>query len=178
MGASDVYITGLWGALLACVASPAQEQTMTSTRILALTLAMFTFVLNATSAVIAQPYPQRPVRFIVPFPAGGAADVAARIIGEYLSRTIGEKVFIENRSGAGGVIGIEAAAKSPPDGYTVLLVSDFVASAPHVYKLNVDPLKDLVPVVQISRQPVVMAVHPSLGVNSLAELIALTKERP
>src|ERR1700730_9521562 len=89
-----------------------------------------------------------------------------------------QQVYIENRPGAGGVIGIEAAAKSLPDGYTVLLVSDFIASAPHVYKMNADPLKDLVPVVQISRQPVVMAVHPSLGVNSIPELIGLARERP
>src|SRR6266852_1072679 len=137
---------------------------MISSRILTLTLAVLAFGLTATSAVTAQPYPNRPVRFLVPFPAGGAADVAARIVGEYLSRASGQQAYIENRLGAGGVIGIEAAAKSLPDGYTVLLVSDFIASAPHVYKMNADPLKDLVPVVQISRQPVVMAVHPSLGV--------------
>jgi len=151
---------------------------MINRRILTLILAILAFGLSAITTAVAQPYPNRPVRFIVPFPAGGAADVAARIVGEYLSHAIGQQAYIENRPGAGGVIGIEAAAKSLPDGYTVLLVSDFIASAPHVYKMNADPLKDLVPVVQISRQPVVMAVHPSLGINSISELIGLARERP
>src|ERR1700730_2376028 len=126
----------------------------------------------------AQSYPTRPVRFIVPFPAGGSTDVGARAIGEYLSRAFGQQVYIENKSGAGGNIGIEAAAKSPPDGYTVLVSTDHVASAAHVFKLNIDPLKDLVPVIQLSRQPVVLAVHPSLGVNSIAELVTLAKQQP
>jgi tripartite-type tricarboxylate transporter receptor subunit TctC len=108
----------------------------------------------------AQTYPTRPVRFIVPFPAGGSTDVGARVIGEYLSRAFGQQVYIENRSGAGGNIGIEAAAKSPPDGYTVLVSTDHVASSAHVFKLNIDPLKDLVPVIQLSRQPVVLACIP------------------
>ena len=125
-----------------------------------------------------QDWPNRPVRFLVPFPAGGSTDVGARIIAERLSRIIGQQFFVENRSGAAGNIGIEAAAKSPPDGYTVLVTTDQVASSPHVYKMNIDPVKDLVPVIQLSRQPVVLAVHPSLGVNSLAELVALAKQRP
>jgi tripartite-type tricarboxylate transporter receptor subunit TctC len=136
-------------------------------------------VLPAVSRIArAQTYPTRPVRIIVPFPAGGSNDGGARIIGEYLSRVFGRQFYIENRSGAGGNIGIEAAAKSPPDGYTVLVTSDYVASAAHVFKLNIDPLKDLVPVIQLSRQPVVLAVHPSLGVNSIAELITIAKEQP
>jgi tripartite-type tricarboxylate transporter receptor subunit TctC len=119
-----------------------------------------------------------PVRIIVPFPAGGSIDVGTRIVAEYLSRSFGRQFFIENRSGAGGNIGIEAAAKSAPDGYTLLATGDVVASAPHAFKLNIDPLKDLVPVSQLSRQPVVLAVHPSLGVSSVAELVALAKREP
>ena len=126
----------------------------------------------------AQGYPTRPVRVIVPFPAGGSTDAGARIIAEYLSRVFGRQFFIENRSGAGGNIGIEAAAKSPPDGYTLLVSTDHVASSPHAFKLNIDPLKDLAPVIQLSRQPVVLAVHPSLGVNSVAELITVAKQQP
>jgi tripartite-type tricarboxylate transporter receptor subunit TctC len=126
----------------------------------------------------AQAYPERPVRIIVPFPAGGSTDVGARIIGEYLTRAFGRQVYVENRSGAGGNIGIEAAAKSAPDGYTLLVSTDHVASSPHAFKLNIDPLKDLVSVIQLSRQPVVLAVHPSLGVNSIAELIAVAKQQP
>jgi tripartite-type tricarboxylate transporter receptor subunit TctC len=125
-----------------------------------------------------QEWPSRPVRFIVPFPAGGSTDVAARVIGEALSRTLGQQIVVENKSGASGIVGMEAAAKSAPDGYTILIMTDQIASTPHVFKMSVDPLKDLVPVVQLSRQPVALAVHPSLGVNSLTELIALAQTSP
>jgi tripartite-type tricarboxylate transporter receptor subunit TctC len=125
----------------------------------------------------AQAYPTRPVRFIVPVAAGGSTDVAARAIGEYLSRSFAQQIYVENRGGAGGIIGIEAAAKSAPDGYTVLVSTDRVASAPHVLRMNVDPIKDLIPVVELSRQPVVLTVHSSLGINSLAELIAYGKQQ-
>ena len=125
----------------------------------------------------AQAYPRRPVRFIVPVAAGGSTDVAARAIGEYLSRTFGMQVYVENRAGAGGVIGIEAAARSAPDGYTVLISTDRVASAPHVLRMSIDVIADLVPVVELSRQPVVLAVHSSLEINSLSGLIAYAKQQ-
>ncbi len=126
----------------------------------------------------AQNYPTRPVRFIVPFPVGGGTDVVARIIAEPMSRILGQQVYVENKSGANGNIGIEAAAKTAPDGHTVLISTGDVMSNPHIYKSNIDPSKDLVPVIQLSQQPIVLAVHPSLGVNSLAELIALAKQQP
>jgi tripartite-type tricarboxylate transporter receptor subunit TctC len=126
----------------------------------------------------AQEWPNRPIRFIVPYPAGGSTDVGARVIGDYLSRALGQQIVVENRTGGSGNIGFEAGARSAPDGYTVLIAPDQVASAPHVFKVSFDPLKDLVPVIQLSRQPVVLAVHPKLGVSSLAELIALAKQRP
>ena len=129
-------------------------------------------------AAEAQEWPSRPLRFIVPFPAGGSTDVAARLIGEHLSRTLGQQIVVENKSGASGVVGAEAAAKSAPDGYTILIGTDQVATWQHLFKLNFDPVKDLTPVVQLSRQPVVLAVHPSLGPTTLAELIALAKQRP
>jgi tripartite-type tricarboxylate transporter receptor subunit TctC len=141
-------------------------------------------VLAALVAIVApmtclgQEWPSRPVRFIVPFPAGGSTDVAARVIGEYLSRTLRQQIVVENKSGASGIVGMEAAAKSASDGYTILVMTDQIASTPHVFKMGVDPLKDLVPVIQLSRQPVALAVHPSLGVKSLAELIALAQARP
>ena len=130
------------------------------------------------TAAQAQEWPSRPVRIIVPFPAGGSTDVAARPIAQYLTQAIGQQVYVENKPGANGVIGIEAAAKSSPDGYTVLVGSDAVASNPHVYRMNIDPLKDLIPIIQLSRQPMVLAVHPSLGVTSLVSLIALAKQQP
>jgi tripartite-type tricarboxylate transporter receptor subunit TctC len=126
----------------------------------------------------AQQWPNRPIRMIVPFAAGGSTDVAARLVGDHLSRALGQQVYVENRTGANGNIGIEAAAKSEADGYTILIAPDAIASNPHVYKVNYDALKDLTPVIQLSRQPVVLAAHPSLGVNTLSELVALVKAQP
>src|SRR5262245_1535591 len=124
---------------------------------------------------LAQDWPTRTIRFIVPFPAGGSTDVSARIIGEYLTRSLGQQVVVENKTGANGNIGIEAGAKSAPDGYSILIATDAVASNPHIYKMGIEVLKDLVPILQLSRQPMVLAAHPSLGVKSVAELVALAK---
>ena len=132
----------------------------------------------APVAAPAQEWPSRPIRFIVPYPAGGSTDVGARVVGEHLSRALGQQIVVENKSGASGNIGFEAGAKSAPDGYTVLIAPDQVTSAPHVFKVGFEPLRDFVPVIQLSRQPVVLAVHPKLGVGSLAELVALAKRRP
>lgn len=148
---------------------------MTSLRVL---VALLALILASPAQVYAQEWPTRPVRFIVPFPAGGSTDVAARVLGEYLSRTLGQQVFVENRTGANGNLGVEAAAKSAPDGYTILVGTDSVVGNPHVYKMSIDPLKDLVPVIQLSRQPMVLAAHPSLGISSVAELIALARQQP
>jgi tripartite-type tricarboxylate transporter receptor subunit TctC len=149
---------------------------MITRRNFTLTLAALPFGL--AGAAHAQAYPTKPIRLVVPFPAGGSTDVGARLIAESLSRAFGQQVYIENKSGANGTIGIEDAAKSAPDGYTILVTTDSVASNPHVFHTNVDPSKDLLPIIQLSRQPIVLAAHPSLGVNSLAELIALAKKQP
>jgi tripartite-type tricarboxylate transporter receptor subunit TctC len=140
--------------------------------------ALAALIAIAPLAARAQEWPNRPVRMIVPFAAGGSTDVAARLVGEYLSRALGQQVFIENKTGANGNIGIEAAAKSEPDGYTILIAPDAIVSNPHVYKVNYDPLKDLTPVIQLSRQPIVLAAHPSLGVKTLADVIAVAKREP
>jgi tripartite-type tricarboxylate transporter receptor subunit TctC len=151
---------------------------MISRRTVALTLAALPVGLARIGAALGQTYPARPVRFIVPFPAGGSTDVGARLIADNLSRVFGQQVFVENKSGANGTLGVEEAAKSPPDGYTILVTIDAVASNPHVFHISVDPTKDLAPIIQVSRQPIVLAAHPSLGVNSIAELIALAKQKP
>ena len=143
-----------------------------------LTLALTGLPLLAKSGFAQSQYPTRPIRVVVPFPAGGSTDVGARLIAEQLSRAFHQQVYVENKSGANGTVGIEDAAKSKPDGYTILVSTDSVASNPHVYHSNIDPSKDLLPIIQISRQPIVLAVHPSLGVTSLAELIALAKKQP
>src|SRR5215468_4027997 len=145
---------------------------------LKLRVGLLALVVAVSTGAQAQDWPSRPVRFIVPFPAGGSTDVGARLVGESLSRHLHQQIVVENKSGANGNIGIETAAKSPADGYTVLVATDAVSSNPHVYKMNIDPLKELVPVIQLSHQPMVLAAHPSLGIVSLAELIALAKQQP
>ena len=139
--------------------------------------ALVALLASAPLTAHAQDWPNKPIRLIVPFAAGGSTDVAARLVAEYLSRTLGQQVVVENRTGANGNIGTEAAAKSAPDGYTILVAPDSVASNPHVYKVNYE-LKDLTPVIQLSRQPIVIAAHPSLGVKTQAELIAHAKKHP
>src|SRR2546423_13154930 len=134
--------------------------------------------LPASGQEQAKDWPNRSVRFIVPFPAGGSTDVGARVVGEFLSRSLRQQIVGENNTGANGNIGIEAAAKSAPDGYTILVSTDALSSNPHVYKMSIDPLRELEPVIQLSRQPLVLAAHPSLAISSLAELTALAKEQP
>jgi tripartite-type tricarboxylate transporter receptor subunit TctC len=140
---------------------------------------LFAFAITSPhSTMAAESWPNRPIHFIVPFPPGGSTDVAARVVGDYLSRTIGQQVVVENKSGANGNIGIEYAAKSAPDGYTILIATDAVSTNPHVYKMDFDPLKELVPVIEISHQPIALAAHPSLGITTLAELTAMAKQQP
>jgi tripartite-type tricarboxylate transporter receptor subunit TctC len=129
-------------------------------------------------AALAEDWPSRPIRFIVPYPAGGSTDVGARVIADVLARALGQQIYIENKSGGSGSVGLDAAAKSTPDGYTILVSTDQVTTLPHIMKLNFDALHDLVPVIQLSRQPVVLAVHASLGVDTLAGFVALAKARP
>src|SRR5277367_5535152 len=116
---------------------------MITRRNFALTLAALPFAIGRAGPAQAQPYPNKPIRFVVPFPAGGSTDVGARLIAEHLSRAFGQQVYVENKSGANGTIGVEDAAKSAPDGYTVLVTIDTVASNPHVFHTNIDPSKDL-----------------------------------
>jgi len=124
-------------------------------------------------------WPNRPVRFIVPLAAGGGLDFVARVVGDHMTREIGQQIFVENRTGAGGTIGIDTAIKAAPDGYSVLLTNDNVAAAPHVLGLNVDFLNDLLPVALLGRQPQALAVHPSLiEVKTVQDLIALVKQKP
>jgi tripartite-type tricarboxylate transporter receptor subunit TctC len=126
----------------------------------------------------AQTYPTHPIRFVVPAAAGGGIDFVARLIGEHVSSTIGQPVLIENKGGAGGMLGVEMAAKSPPDGYTVLICNDSLASAPHTVRFNVDYVWTLLPVIQTVLTAQVIVVNPSLDVHSLPELIATAKHQP
>ena len=131
-------------------------------------------------AAFAQAYPSRPIRFIVPFAAGaGVLDIMARLVGQHLGQSLGQQVLIDNRPGAGGNVGAEVAAKAVPDGYTMLMGAVALVVSPYLYaRLPFDPLTDLAPVTQVNSAPLMLVVHPSLPVNSVAELIAYAKARP
>jgi tripartite-type tricarboxylate transporter receptor subunit TctC len=126
----------------------------------------------------AQTYPSKPVRLIVPFPPGGSNDVVGRMIAAQLSTRLDKTVIVENQGGAGSLIGTEMAARSQPDGYTLLLVSVAYAFIPAIYKLPYDPATAFAPVAILGAGPVVIAVTSKLPVNSVKELIALAKEKP
>ncbi len=127
---------------------------------------------------VAQDYPTKPIRLIIPFPPGGSNDVVGRMIAQQLSDRLGKQVVVDNRGGAGGVLGTEIAAKSAPDGYTLLVISIAHAVSPWLYKLQFDPIKSFTPVAILGSGPNVLVVHPSLPVHSVTELIALAKEKP
>lgn len=139
---------------------------------------LLALVLLAAALAHAQQWPAKPLRWIVPYPPGGSTDIAARPLAERVGQALGQPGVVENRAGAGGNVGIEAAAKSASDGYTLLVAPDAIASNPHLYKISWDPFRDFVPVIQLTRQPVVLAVHPSLGVASVAGLVAAAKAKP
>src|SRR3972149_9907949 len=132
-----------------------------------------------TKGAFAQIWPPTPVGIGVPFDAGGAADVPARIMAPEISKALGQQVVIENRPGAGSTIGTEAVAKSAPDGYTVLLVSNTHAVNASLYKkLPYDPIEDFEPVLQFATSPNLLVVHRSLPAQSVKELISLAKAKP
>ena len=142
--------------------------------------AVSAFCLAVASTATAQNYPNKPIRIVVPFAAGGTSDILARAIGPHLTTAWGQPVVVENRTGANGNVGADHVAKSAPDGYTVLL-SDLGALAinPSVYpSMPFDPVKDFSPIVMVSYSPHVLAVHPSVPVNSVKELIEYARTNP
>jgi tripartite-type tricarboxylate transporter receptor subunit TctC len=145
-------------------------------RSLPLKAAAVLLALTATAA--AQDYPNKPVRLIIPFPPGGSNDVVGRMIATQLGEKLGKQVVVDNRAGAGGVIGTEVAANSPPDGYTLLVISIAHAVNPWLYKLSYDPIKSFTPVGILASGPNVLVVNPELAVHSVKELIALGKQKP
>jgi len=135
-------------------------------------------LIAAPSSWAQAPYPNKPIRFIVPLAPGGAIDFIARALGERMSASIGQQVIVENRTGAGGTIGMDAAMKSDPDGYTVLITNDNAASAPHIMHLSYDYTKELVPVCYLGRHGQILAAHKDLGVKSVKELVDYAKNNP
>ena len=143
-------------------------------------LAVFVGLGGPAAPAPAQTFPSKPVRLIVPFAPGGTNDIAARGISPELGEVLGQQVVIENRAGAGGQIGAEAVAKSPPDGHTLMMASSSVmTNAPAVYsKLRYDIIKDFAPVGRVGELPLVIVVHPSVPAKSPQQFIALAKARP
>ena len=141
------------------------------------TLCILALMFAATSN--AQPFPTKPIKIIVPFPAGGTVDFFARVISTKLSDALGQSVLVENRAGAGGNIAAEAVAKAAPDGYTLLMGSEIIAINTSLYsKIGYDPVKDLAPITLVGTVPNILIVHPGLPVNSVNDLIALAKKTP
>jgi len=135
-------------------------------------------LLALTTAAAAQDYPTKPLRLIIPFPPGGSNDVVGRMIATQLGERLGKQVVVDNRGGAGGVLGTEVAANSAPDGYTLLVISLAHTVNPGLYKLKYDPIKSFVPVAMLGSGANVLSVHPSVPVNSVQELLALAKQKP
>ena len=135
-------------------------------------------ILVASPPISAQQYPTKPVKIIVAFAPGGGNDFIARFMAQRLTTALGQQFIVENRPGAGGSIGFEAGVRSPPDGYTLTLISNSYTVNPSLYKLKFDPVTDITPVIQISQGPYIVVVHPSLPVKTIQELIALAKSKP
>jgi len=126
----------------------------------------------------AQKYPDKPVRFIVPFAPGGGSDFIARFMAQKMSAGLGQQVVVENKPGAGGMLGIEQGVKSPPDGYTLTLIASSYTVNPSVYKFTFDPVADITPIIQLSQGPLLVVVNPKLPVKNTRELIALARQKP
>ncbi|HEX9462990.1 MAG TPA: tripartite tricarboxylate transporter substrate binding protein [Alphaproteobacteria bacterium] len=132
------------------------------------------------SGAHAQVYPSHPIKFVVPYPAGGAADILARVVGQKLSEQLGQPVVIDNRPGAGTAIGSDLVAKAPPDGYTILMgtVSSHAINPALNTNVGYDPVKDFAPIAPVASLPFILDVHPAVPARSVAELIALAKAQP
>ena len=148
--------------------------TMLSTAIVAV------FAGGATSAVAQSGYPNKPIRLVVPFAAGGTTDLSARLVAEFAGRELGQTIVVDNKGGAGGSIGMEQVARAAPDGYTIGMATVSThGSNPAVYpKLGYDPLKDFAPVTNVVAIPSVFAVHPSVPAKTMQEFVALAKANP
>jgi tripartite-type tricarboxylate transporter receptor subunit TctC len=142
-------------------------------------IALCAALLAAPAALAQQSYPQKPIRYIVPFPAGGIADVFARIIGGRIAEAWGQPVVVENRAGAGGNIGADFVAKAPPDGYTILMgsIGTQALNASLYRNMPYDSAKDFTPVALVIEAESLLALHPSVGANTPSELIALARSQ-
>ncbi|TAK81254.1 MAG: tripartite tricarboxylate transporter substrate binding protein [Betaproteobacteria bacterium] len=130
------------------------------------------------AAALAQTYPSKPIRFVVPFPPGGGVDVTVRTVAQKMGESLGQQIIVDNRAGASGIIGAEFVAKSAPDGYTIMGTTSGHTILPHLQKVPWDPIKDFTPITALVTYQLLLSVHPSVPANSLQELIALAKAKP
>ncbi len=135
-------------------------------------------IVGLGSIAWAQDYPARPVRMIIPFPPGGSNDVVGRMVAAKLGEKLGKQIVVDNRGGAGGVVGTEAAVAAPPDGYTLLIISLAHAVNPWLYKLKYDSLKSITPISLVGAGPNILTVHPSLPVNNVKDLLEYARKNP
>lgn len=142
------------------------------------TLIAIAIITIVASDAFAQAFPSKPLRIIVPFAAGGAADITSRMLGEHLSKALGQSVIVDNRPGAGAVIGYELGARAPADGHTLLIVFPSFVINPSVRRVQYDPINDFKAVTQVSSLPMTFTVHPSLPARTMKELIALARAKP
>jgi tripartite-type tricarboxylate transporter receptor subunit TctC len=146
--------------------------------IAAAALACLSPSLSSAQSADAAKFPSRPIRMIVPFPPGGSNDILGRFLAQKMTDRLGQQTVVDNRAGADGIIGTELAARAPADGYTVLIVSTSFAMNPAIHKLPYDPVKSLTPISLIAAGGNLIAINPSLPVNSIKDLIALAKAKP
>ena len=135
-------------------------------------------VMAASAAAPAQPYPSKPVKLIVPFAPGGGNDIMARFLAHRLSGALGQPFLVDNRPGAGGTIGAEAAVRAAPDGYTLLFMPSSYTAFPSLYKLAYDPIADIAPIAQLAVYPLLLVVKSDLPARSIAELVTLARANP
>src|SRR5436853_1256825 len=167
-------------ARLSCVDKPGPNAARGGSAMKRLCLALALAALAPVAGgAVAQTYPNKPIRIIVPFVAGGAVDTLARMMGAKLSESLGQPIIVENRPGAGGNIAADAVAKSTPDGYTILQNTNGQAISPAIYRsLPFDVVRDFIPVTQLVASQLVLVGSPKLAASSVAELIALAKAKP
>ena len=143
---------------------------------IAITIAGIT--LFTAGGIAAQTYPTKPIRIIVPFTPGGGSDFIGRFIAQRLSGPLGQQVIVENKPGAGGVLGIEQGIKAGPDGYTLVLIASSYTVNPSLYKLKFDPLADVAPIIQLSQGPMLVVTNPRVPFKNVAELVVQAKAKP
>ena len=133
---------------------------------------------GAAGNALSQAYPSKPIRIVAPFAPGGGTDLIARVAAQKMSEALGQQAIVDNRPGAGGVLGAELGVRAPADGYTFTLIAGSYAVNPSLFKLTFDPINDITAVIQLSQGPFLVVVHPSLPVKNIKELIALAKAKP